>query len=68
MPKRIGRYTLQMEHMPLRAGFAAVCGKKESEGPLGREFDHCYDDTTLGETSWGKGQSRLQTEAVTPRS
>ena len=65
MPKRIGRYTLQMEHMPSVQGFAAVCGKKESEGPLGREFDHCYDDTTLGETSWEKAESRLQTEAVT---
>lgn len=64
MAKRIGRYTLQMEHMPSVEGFAAICGKKESEGPLGQEFDHCYDDTTLGESSWEKAESRLQTEAL----
>lgn len=64
MAKRIGRYTLQMEHRPSVQGFASVVGKKESEGPLGKEFDRCYDDTTLGEDSWEKAEARLQTEAV----
>jgi len=64
MPKRIGRYTLQMEHRPCVQGFASIVGKKESEGPLSKCFDRCYDDTTLGETSWEKAESRLQTEAV----
>lgn len=64
MAKRMGRYTLKMEHMPSIEGFAAVCGKKEGEGPLGQYFDHTFDDTTLGEASWEKAESRLQTEAV----
>ena len=64
MAKRIGRYTLQLENKPAIKGFAAVCGKKESEGPLGKYFDYTYDDTTLGEASWEKAESRLQTEAV----
>lgn len=64
MAKRIGRYTLQLEGKPAIKGFAAVCGKKESEGPLGKYFDYTYDDTTLGEASWEKAESRLQTEAV----
>ena len=64
MAKRIGRYTLQMENMPSVQGFASVCGKKESEGPLGKHFDQTFDDTTLGESSWEKAESRLQTEAV----
>lgn len=64
MAKRIGRYTIQMENMPSINGFAAVCGKKESEGPLGEYFDYTYDDTTLGESSWEKAESKLQTEAV----
>lgn len=64
MPKRVGRYTLKLENMPSILGFAAVCGKKEAEGPLGQEFDRTYQDTTLGEDSWEKAESRLQTEAV----
>ena len=64
MAKRVGQYTLQMEHMPSIQGFASVCGKKEAEGPLGKEFDQTYDDTTLGEPSWEKAESRLQTESV----
>lgn len=64
MAKRVGRYTIQMENMPSINGFAAVCGKKESEGPLGEYFDYTYDDTTLGEASWEKAESKLQTEAV----
>ena len=64
MAKRIGRYTLQMEHMPSIQGFAAVCGKKEAQGPLGKEFDCTFEDSTLGQSSWEKAESKLQTEAV----
>lgn len=64
MAKRVGRYTVQMENMPSINGFAAVCGKKEAEGPLGQYFDQTFDDTTLGEDSWEKAESRLQTESV----
>ena len=64
MPKRIGRYTLQMERRPCVEGFASIVGKKESEGPLANYFDCCYQDTTLGEGSWEKAEARLQTEAV----
>lgn len=64
MAKRLGRYTIKMENMPSINGFAAVAGKKESEGPLGKYFDYTYDDTTLGESSWEKAESKLQTEAV----
>ena len=65
MAKRVGRYTLQMENRPCVQGFASVVGKKESEGPLAKYYDRSFDDTTLGETSWEKAESRLQTEAVT---
>ena len=64
MAKRIGRYTLKMENMPYIQGYASVCGKKESEGPLGRHFDYTFNDTTLGESSWEKAESKLQSEAV----
>ncbi len=64
MAKRVGRYTLQMDNNPSIKGYAAICGKKEREGPLGKHFDYTYEDTTLGEASWEKAESRLQTEAV----
>lgn len=64
MAKRIGKYTIQMENMPSIEGYAAVCGKKEADGPLGKFFDQTFDDTTLGETSWEKAESKLQEKAV----
>lgn len=64
MPIRIGKYTLQLNNSPTILGYAAVVGKKESEGPLGKLFDQCHSDTTLGETTWEKAESRLQNEAV----
>ena len=64
MGKRMGRYTVIMERKPAILGYAAICGKKESEGPLGAAFDLTYEDTTLGEKSWEKAESRLQKEAV----
>lgn len=64
MPKRIGKYTIALETNPAILGYAAVVGKKESEGPYGEYYDQCHTDTTLGEASWEKAESRLQNEAV----
>lgn len=49
---------------PVLAGWAAVGGRKESEGPLGKCFDLTVDDNSLGEASWEKAESDLQTHAV----
>lgn len=64
MPVRIGKYTLELNSKPAILGFASVVGKKEGEGPLGKLFDQCHTDTTLGESSWEKAESRLQNEVV----
>ena len=64
MAKRVGRYTLQMEHRPCVQGFASIVGKKEAEGPLSKYFDFSYVDTTLGESSWEKAESRLQLSLI----
>jgi stage V sporulation protein AD len=64
MPKRIGKYTIQLETNPAVLSYASVVGKKEGEGPYGQYFDQCHNDTTLGESSWEKAESRLQNEAV----
>ncbi len=65
MPVRQGRYTLLLPSMPGISGYAAVAGKKESEGPLGNAFDYVYEDGMAGEKSWEKAESVLHRDAVT---
>ena len=64
MPTRIGNYTVRLDSEPVVLGYASVVGKKEHEGPLGKFFDRFHDDTTLGEDSWEKAESLLQTESA----
>jgi len=64
MIERIGRYTLRFKNMPSVKSFAAVCGKKEGEGPLSKYFDKIFQDTKMDEETWEKAESKLQTEAV----
>lgn len=64
MGKKIGKFTVQFENSPRVISSAGVCGKKEAQGPLKNEFDKIFEDTTLGESSWEKAESKLQAEAV----
>ncbi|HIT53882.1 MAG TPA: stage V sporulation protein AD [Candidatus Fimivicinus intestinavium] len=64
MAMRAGRYTITLPSRPIVLGFGAVGGKKEGEGPLAAEFDHIFEDSTLGEASWEKAESKLHREAV----
>ena len=45
---------------PSVLGFAAVGGKRESEGPLADGFDLLETDTTFGEKSWERAESKMQ--------
>ena len=65
MPDRKGQFTVTLSSRPTILGYAAVAGKKEGEGPLGRYFDYIFEDTTLGEKTWEKAESALQREAFT---
>ena len=65
MPERKGQFTVTLSRRPTILGYAAVAGKKEGEGPLGRYFDYIFEDTTLGEKTWEKAESALQREAFT---
>lgn len=65
MPERKGKYTVQLSNRPMILSYAAVVGKKEGEGPLGREYDQVFEDTTLGEKTWEKAESDMQRDAVT---
>ena len=64
MSQRIGRSTFRLDHSPSAAAYAAAGGKKEGEGPLGKNFDLLYDDASLGEKTWEQAESRLQKDTV----
>ena len=65
MPERIGAYTIGFANGPTILGYAAVGGKKEGEGPLGKYFDAIFEDTHLGCDTWEQAESALQREALT---
>ena len=62
--KKIGKQTVIYDNIPKILESAAVVGPMESEGPLGREFDVCFNDSLIGEESWEKAESKLQKTAV----
>lgn len=49
---------------PAVLAWAAVGGKKESEGPLSAMLDAKLEENTLGEDSWETAESDLQSRAV----
>lgn len=64
MPQRTGRYTISMENDIFIEESAGIAGSKESKGPLGKYFDISFNDDKLGQDSWEKAESSLQTIAV----
>lgn len=64
MSQRISRDTILLPNTPSIIAYASVVGKKEGEGPLAEYFDIINEDTTFGEDTWEKSESRLQQTAV----
>jgi len=60
MTKKLGRSTVAFGNPPCIRANACVAGKKEGEGPLGNSFDIVNNDTSFGEKSWEKAESRMQ--------
>ena len=59
-----GKHSFLLPDKPVIAAWAAVAGKKESEGPLGSEFDLTAQDTYFGQTTWEQGEKRMQQLAL----
>lgn len=64
MSIKLSNSTFKLTTCPSIKAYAAVVGKKEGQGPLAEHFDNVHDDTTMGEQTWEKAESTLQTEAV----
>lgn len=64
MVKLLGRSTWLFEQPPVILSSAAVGGKMEKEGPLGKWFDYIEEDGLFGESSWEKGENKMQQLAL----
>lgn len=64
MAKKQGHTTYKMDSPVSIISYAGVVSKKESEGPLAEHFDTINPDSTFGENSWEKAESRMQKDAM----
>ncbi len=64
MAQKQGKRTVILQNEVYVEAYASAVGPKEKEGPLGFCFDKTFEDEFLGEDSFEKAESRLQTIAV----
>ena len=64
MAIRIGAGTIRLEKPVAIAATAAAGSRMEKEGPLGAEFDRLVEDSSFGEKSWEKAETKMQTLAI----
>ncbi len=62
--KKIGAQTCEFLHPPVITATAAVAGKKEGEGPLGRWMDVIDPTDKMNEESWEKAESAMAQKAI----
>jgi len=59
-----GKQTYLFQHPAAIRSFAAIGSKREGEGPLGEFFDTIDPDSTFGQKSWERAESRLHHDTV----
>ncbi len=59
-----GKQSFVLSQPPVITAWASVAGKKEKEGPLGREFDLTKDDSYFGQKTWEQAEKRIQQLAL----
>ncbi len=64
MAERIGQSTVRLCQPVIIRAAAGVVGHKERKGPLGDYFDIAFRNDKLGQPTWEKAESTLQTVAV----
>lgn len=64
MARRVGAGTIRLERASAIAAVAAVGSRLEQEGPLGAEFDRTVEDSSFGEKSWEKAETKMQQLAM----
>ncbi len=61
---RISRQTWSYANDVRIQTVATAVGPKESQGPLGSEFDIAYTDSYMGESTWEKAEMKLLKDAI----
>ncbi len=56
--------TVLFDSPPIITGHAGVAGKKEGEGPLAKDFDAIFEDTTMGQQSYELAESAILHDAI----
>ena len=60
-----GKQSIQFDQAPYILEAASIAGKKEADGPLGKQFDKIEMDPMLGKDTWEEAESELQRLAAT---
>ena len=63
--KRLGKQTLRFDNKAFITHTSTVVGRREGEGPLGKDFDLVKQDSLLGEKSFEKAEAKMLEEACT---
>ena len=61
---RCGKQSFRLENPPIITTWAAVAGKKESQGPLAKHFDITVTDSYFGQKTWEQAEKRMQQLAM----
>jgi len=61
--KRLGKQTLRFDNPVVLTHASTVVGRKESQGPLGKDFDLVEPDSMVGEKSFEKAEVKMLEEA-----
>lgn len=64
MAVSLGRGAFQIKEPVYITSYAAVVGKKEGEGPMGKCFDRIETDSHFGQKTWEQAESRMQQETI----
>ena len=54
----VGKQSIQFDQSPFILEAASIAGKKEADGPLGKQFDRIEPDPMLGKDTWEEAASR----------
>jgi len=64
MTQKRGKQSFQLNNAPVISAWASVAGKKESQGPLGKQFDLTSDDSYFGQKTWEQAEKQMQIIAL----
>lgn len=61
---RAGKQSFVLPGKPVITAWASIAGKKESQGPLVREFDRTCEDSYFGQKTWEQAEKEMQKLAM----